>query len=188
MNDDTIIRLFWDRSPEAIPEVQEKYGGLCRQLAGRILGIKEDVEECMDDVYMALWDTIPPARPVHLQAYIARITRNLAMHKLSYLSAKQRSDSVTVAIEELDGTLAGGADPQDLLRGKELERAITAFLSGLDSLSRQIFLRRYYFFDSVKEIARFCGVSQSNVKVRLHRTRKQLKEYLIKEEWIYERT
>lgn len=181
MDNEKLVNLFWERSPEAIAQTQQTYGALCAKLAGRLLRRKEDVEECVNDTYLALWNGIPPARPVHFDAYVTKVVRNLAMKRLSYLTAQKRSVEAEVSFEELDACLAGPGDPQQILEGKELEAAITAFLEELDPDSRKFFLRRYYFFDSVKEIAHRYGVSESKVKVKLFRTRNSLKEYLVKE-------
>lgn len=187
MDSEKLVNLFWARSPEAIAQTQQAYGALCASLAGRLLRRKEDVEECVNDTYLALWNGIPPARPAHFGAYITKVVRNLAMKRLSYLTAEKRSVEAEVSFEELDACLAGPGDPQQILEGKELENAITAFLRSQDKESRKFFLRRYYFFDSVREIADRYGVNESKVKVKLFRTRNKLKEYLIKEGLIDER-
>lgn len=187
MDDNALIELFWERSPEAVELTQQKYGALCRSLAGRLLRCAEDVEECLNDTLVSLWDAIPPARPVHLAAYISRITRNLAMKRLSYLSADKRAGEAMVSFDELEECVSTDADPAKILEGRELEAAVAAFLEAQDRESRVYFLRRYWFFDSVKEIAARYGVSESKVKVRLFRTRSRLKEYLVKEGYVYER-
>lgn len=187
MDDGKIIELFWSRSQEALERTREKYGALCGSLAGRLLRSAEDVEECVNDAYMALWDAIPPARPDHLGAYLSRIVRNLAMTRLDYLTAEKRNREAEVSFEELSECVGGGTDPAELYQGKALGEAMAAFLRTRDPDSRRYFLRRYYFFDSVKEIARHFGVSESKVKLKLFRTRNALKEYLIKEGFLYER-
>ena len=187
MDDGKIIELFWSRSQEALERTREKYGALCGSLAGRLLRSAEDVEECVNDAYMALWDAIPPARPDHLGAYISRIVRNLAMTRLDYLTAEKRNREAEVSFEELSECVGGGTDPAELYQGKALGEAMAAFLRTRDPDSRRYFLRRYYFFDSVKEVASRYGVSESKVKLKLFRTRNALKEYLIKEGFLYER-
>lgn len=187
MDSEKLVNLFWDRSPEAIAQTQQAYGELCAKLAGRLLRRAEDVEECVNDTYLALWNGIPPARPAHFGAYVAKIVRNLAMKRLSYLTAEKRSAEAEVSFEELDVCLSGPGDPQQILEGKELEEAVTAFLRQQDPESRKFFLRRYYFFDSVKEIAKRYAVRESKVKVKLFRTRNKLKEFLVKEGLLDER-
>ena len=187
MDNEKLINLFWARSPEAIPQTHQQYGAMCAGIAKKLLRRREDVEECVNDTYLALWNGIPPARPVHFGAYVAKIVRNLAMKRLSYLTAEKRAAEAELSFEELDACLAGPGDPQQILEGKELEAAVTAFLKAQDRESRIYFLRRYWFFDSVKEIALRYGVSESKVKVRLFRTRNALKDYLVKEGFLYER-
>lgn len=187
MEDTQIIALFEQRHPEAIAEAKRKFDPLCRGLAGRILRCEEDVEECLSDTYLALWNAIPPEKPAPLSAYIARICRNLAMKRLEHLSAEKRGMEVTISFEELDGCIPHGSTPERMLEEKELSRAILVALEKESKQNRIIFLRRYYFFDSVKEIAARLGCSEELVKSSLHRTRKKLKAHLIKEEWIYER-
>ena len=187
MDSERLVNLFWARSPEAIAQTQQTYGAFCAKLAARLLRRAEDVEECVNDTYLALWNGIPPARPVHFGAYVAKVVRNLAMKRLSYLTAEKRSAEAEVSFEELDACLAGSVNPQQIIEEKELEEAITAFLRKQDPESRKFFLRRYYFFDSVKEIAERYAVSESKVKVKLFRIRNKLKEYLVKEGLVDER-
>lgn len=186
MDDQKLMELFRERSPEALDTAQRLYGSLCRSLAGKLLSRPEDVEECVNDALLALWDAIPPARPAHLGAYISGIVRNLAMKRLSYLSADKRAGEAAISFEELEECVSADADPARILEGKELASAVTDFLESRDRESRVIFLRRYYFFDSVKEIADRYGISESKVKIRLFRTRKALKEYLVKEGYVDE--
>jgi len=186
MDDTQIIALFETRSQEAIEETKRKYDPLCRTLAGKLLQSREDVEECLSDTYLALWNAIPPAKPAPLSAYIARITRNLALKRLEHLSAEKRGAAVTVSFDELDGCIPFDATPEIKFEEKELARAIGNFLQKQSKQNRIIFLRRYYFFDSVKEIAQHLGCGEETVKSSLHRTRRKLKTYLIKEEWIDE--
>ena len=172
MEDKKIIELFFARSERAIECVRERYGDLCRHIASNMLSDPEDVEECLSDTYLALWNAIPPARPQKLRPFVARIARNQAGNKLAYNSARKRGREVTVPLEELDG--------------KELTRAIERFLLTLDADSRNVFLRRYWFCDSVEQIAAGFGATESWVKSRLLRTRSKLRIYLIEEGYIYE--
>ena len=187
MQDSEIITMLWNREQKALSEIAIKYGKLLFTISENILHCKEDSRECVNDTYLALWNGIPPARPVHFGAYVAKIVRNLAMKRLSYLTAEKRSTEAEVSFEELDACLAGSGDPQQILEGKELEEAIAGFLRQQDAESRKFFLRRYYFFDSVKEIAKRYAVSESKVKVKLFRTRNKLREFLVKEELLDER-
>lgn len=184
MDDGRIIDLFWQRSEQAIDAVDGKYGAMCRGIAMNLLRSTEDAEECVNDAYHGLWNTIPPMRPEKLPSYIAKITRNLAMKRLTYRNAAKRA-VVTVSFEELSGCIPDGKSMEAFLEGKDLSRIIDSFLDTLDEDSRNIFLRRYWFFDSIARIAQGFGMSQGAVKNRLYRTRKLLKDYLAKEADIY---
>lgn len=187
MEDKSIVELYWARSEDAIIRTDEKYGNLCRTLAGRILADPQDVEECVNDTYLGLWNGIPPARPEVLSAYVAKITRNLAMKRITYQNARKRSAYAAVSIHELEECLPGQADPESELYAAELAKSVERFLLRQDYESRTVFLRRYWFCDSISEIAERFQLSENNVKVRLFRIRKKLRLHLIKEEWIDER-
>ena len=175
MEDQAIIALFEARSPEAIVQTKCKYSSLCRSIA---------VEECVNDTYLALWNAIPPAKPAPLSAYIAKITRNLALKRLEQLSADKRSAESLLSFDELDACLAATEDIEAAIDEIVLRESITAFLQSQSRESRLIFLRRYFFFDSVKEIAQNYRLSESKVKSSLMRTRNKLRAYLIQEGFI----
>lgn len=177
MDDNQIIELFWQRSEQAVSAVTEKYGAMCHGIAVNLLRDHEDAEECVNDTWHALWETIPPERPRVLPPFIARITRNLAMKRLTYHNAAKRA-VLTVPFEELNGCIAGGPTPEEILDERELTRLLSSFLDTLDRDSRAMFLRRYWFFDSISRIAKGFGVSQSKVKSQLFRIRNRLKVYL----------
>lgn len=187
MEDAQIIRLFFDRNPEAIEQTKQKYGSLCHTIAHRLLQNHEDAEECVNDTYLALWDAIPPATPSPLSAFSAKITRNLAMKRLEHLSAAKRKTEAILSFDELSACLPASDDLSQQLQAQALRESITHFLEAQDPESRRIFLRRYFFFDSVKEIAMRYGISQSKVKSKLMRTRSKLKTYLIQEGFYEER-
>lgn len=184
MKDSEIIELFWQRSEDAVHAAENAYGPMCRGIARNILNNEEDVKECVNDTWHGLWDAIPPERPMRLKAYIARITRNLAMKRLRERSAAKRQ-AVTVSFDELSQCIPDHRTVEAALEGKELSRAIDAFLDTLSEKDRNLFLRRYWFFDSVKVLSRNFHMSESNVKVKLYRIRNQLKDYLAKEADIY---
>lgn len=184
MDDQYIIDLFFARSETAIEAVQQAYGLMCRSIVGNLLGNEQDVEECLNDTWHALWNAIPPQRPESLKAYTAKIARNLAMSRLTYLNAQKRQ-AVTVSFDELSGCLPAGQNPEDILAGKELGRQLARFLAKLDGDSRDMFLRRYWFFDSIEQIAKGFGMSETRVTTKLHRVRKKLKHFLEKEAQIY---
>lgn len=184
MDDHRIVELFWQRSEDAIGAVEEKYSGLCRMIAGNLLRNEEDVRECVNDTWHSLWNAIPPERPDKLTPFVARITRNLAMKRLTYQNATKRQ-AVLLSFDELDACIPDARTVEAALEGKELSRLIDAFLDTLDEESRNLFLRRYWFFDSVRQLARSFGMTESKVKVKLFRTREALKKYLETEADIY---
>lgn len=184
MEDEQILELFWQRSEQAIREVDQKFGAMCRWLATNILRNAEDAEECVNDTYHGLWDAIPPARPQKLLPYIARITRNLALKRLTYGNAQKRQVS-TVSFEELEECIPCHDSVETAMDAKELTRTLERFLDTLDPESRDMFLRRYWFFDSIEEIASGFGVSRSKVKSQLFRVRNKLRIYFAEEVQIY---
>ncbi|MBE6917283.1 MAG: sigma-70 family RNA polymerase sigma factor [Ruminococcaceae bacterium] len=186
MEDHKIIELFFARSEEAIAHVREKYGPMCRKIAANMLNDAEDADECVNDTLLALWNAIPPARPQLLRPYIARISRNQARNRLVYNKAQKRSAEMAISLEELDGCLASPDSVEQAMEGRDLTRAIERFLLTLDEDSRNMFLRRYWFYDSVEEIAEGFGVSKNKVKVRLFRAREKLRAYLLQEGYLYE--
>ena len=184
MDDSRIIELFWQRSEQAIEAAEEKYGAMCRSIAANLLRNDQDTQECLNDTWHSLWEAIPPLRPDPLAAFIAKLTRNHAMKKLTYRSAAKRT-AVVVSFEELNECIPSALTPEQILEGQELSRMIDRFLDTLDPDSRNMFLRRYWFFDTIAQIAAGFGVSQSKVKTRLYRIRNELKIYLAKEAGIY---
>lgn len=179
MEDAQIVQLYWDRRETAIEETDRVYGGGLRRLANNILPTPEDGEECVSDTYWQTWNAIPPNRPLRLFAFLARICRNLAFNRLDRLKAQKRSATVVELTRELELCIAAPDDsPQDL---QELGELLTAFLRRLPEESRRVFLRRYWYADSVKQIAERYRISESKVKTLLFRARNQLRDYLEKE-------
>lgn len=177
MEDEAIVALFWNRSPQAIEELDKKYGKLCHKLANNIVNSREDAEECVNDAYLGVWNAIPPARPHPLRAYLVKVVRNVAWKVCERRQAAKRS-GCTVALEELEGCLTDGKTVEDEVEARELARLIEAFLDTLTARERVIFMRRYGFLDSYGEIARRVGISEKNVSVRLSRMRRKLRDYL----------
>ena len=178
MEDEAIIRLLFDREEEGVQALDAKYGGLCRQLAYRILGNWQDAEECVNDAYLGAWNAIPPERPQVLSAYLCRIVRNQAVKICERRGAQKRASAYTVAMEELAPFLAGPDTAETALETRELGLLIEGFLDTLAGEDRVIFLRRYWFADSYREIAGRVGRTEKGVSVRLSRIRKRLKHYL----------
>lgn len=185
MEDTEIIELFWQRRPEALEVASRKYGKLCCRVARNILPCPEDAEECVNDAYLTLWNSIPPERPKVLSTYIATLVRNTALSRYRLLHAKKRGGGQTeAALDELTECLAGESDVARDFEAKALRQEIDRFLFTLSKDDRIIFLYRYWLMLSAPEIARKFGYSQSKIGSSLHRTRKKLKAHLAKEEWI----
>lgn len=182
MDDGQIISSLWLRSEGAIAEVQNKYGVLCLRLASNIIGNRADAEECVNDAMLSVWNTIPPQRPGSLCAYICAITRNIALNRYRYNTAKQRDARTTVSIDELYDCIADAGGSGNRL----LSDAINAFLASLNPLNRTLFLRRYYFEDSITEIAKMSGLSENAVHQRLYKLRLKFRKHLISEGVIHE--
>lgn len=183
MDDNAIIELYFGRDEQALRETSDKYGALCFRVAHNILGSLEDAEEVVNDAYLATWNAIPPARPNSLRAFICGIARNSALKRLEYNTAKKRSPDVLLSFSELEEILTDGADIHDTsdISAEELGALIEKFLKTQSADARCVFVRRYWFFDSIAEIAKKYYFSESKVKTLLSRTRKKLKTYLNKE-------
>lgn len=175
MEDSKIIELFWARKEEAVSETAAKYGKLCFRIAGNILAQPEDREECVSDTYLTLWNSIPTARPQRFAAFIGRITRNLALDKYAYLHAAKRDQGATTAFEELEECVSGKEVVEDGMESRRVEETINRFLAGLDKEKRKVFLSRYWYFESIEEIARKTGFSAGKVKSMLFQMRKKLR-------------
>lgn len=179
MEERDIVELFWERDEKAISLTAEKYGRLLCGIANNILSSKEDAEECVNDTYVRLWNAIPPSRPLKLSAFAARITRNLALDRYRSKNSKHNFSNVKVAFEELEPCLCdNNLDAADQIA---LRDAVNGFLEVLPKKSRVIFMRRYWYFSSVRDIARDYGYTVSDVKVTLMRTRDKFAEHLKKE-------
>lgn len=180
LDDNKIIDLYVQRDESAISETAEKYGAYCNKIAYNILLDSFDSEECVNDTYMRTWNSVPPTIPRVFSAFLAKITRNIAIDKYKSKSAAKRS-AYTESLEELCECVGEG-DISDRLDAAAIGAAISRFLLGESEISRRIFVRRYFFEDSISEIARAHFMSEGNVKTTLHRTRKRLKEFLEKED------
>lgn len=182
MEDERIVELFFARSERAISEVSEKYGVYCRRIASNILPSREDAEECINDAYLAIWNAIPPARPQVLRTFLGRITRNLALKKYRFNTAERRGGGeAALALDELAELIPQRESVEDRTMADELSREIGRFVALLGDTERRMFLRRYWYFDSIEIIADSFGFGQSKVKSALRRTRIKLQKYLEKE-------
>ena len=176
-----IIGLYYDRSEDAIAETDVKYGSLCRHIAVNILASREDVEECVNDTYLGVWNAIPPKRPDRLSAFIGKITRNLALKRYEYLSAGKRNPEASCSLSELEECVSGQDSVESELEKRRIEKAISDFLWSENETARWIFIRRYWYFDSIEHIVGRSGFSRSKVTSLLFRSRKRLRNYLQKE-------
>lgn len=181
MEDKQIITLFLQRSEQAIVKTKEKYQSLCLSIARRILPDLRDVEECLEDVLLKVWNSIPPDQPDSFTAYLSRITRNTALDRYSYNYAEKRSTALTNAFEELECCLADSFDVEQIAQTKDFQRFINKFLRSQKQESRIYFVRRYWYGESIAEIAGAFRVSEEKVKSSLFRTRNRLKSALEKE-------
>ena len=178
MTDQTIVDLFWQRSEDAIRNTSQKYGRYLTKIAMNILNHYEESEECVSDTYLAAWKQIPPDRPQKLLPYLGRITRCLALNRYDYLTAQKRNAEFTVQLSELEECLTGMDSPEKQYESGEVASAISSFLRMQNPDIRNIFIRRYWFSDSIAEIASRFRMSESKVKTTLFRTRSRLKKYL----------
>ena len=180
MEDLQIIEMYFERNEKAIKETDDKYGKLCYRVANNILNSHEDSEECVNDTYHSTWNRIPPTRPNNFMSFLCKITRNLSLKRLEFLSAAKRSQASSVSLSELEGYLSDECFKADI-NSVELGMIFSSFLRGESPEARNVFIRRYWFFDSVREIAAMYSFSESKVKSMLFHTRNRLRDYLKKE-------
>ena len=180
MTDAQIIALYWDRDESAIRETDLAYGKKLHFLSQKIVQNFEDAQECVNDTYLKTWETIPPQRPSYFFAYLAKICRNCSLGLLDWKNAAKRKGEVVALTQEMEVCIP---DPyhERRMEGEELGAVLNAFLASLTYDSRVIFLRRYWYLDSVAEIASRMGITESKVKTQLHRTRAKLHAFLEKE-------
>lgn len=172
-----IIDLFFARSPEAIRELDVRYGLLCKKLARNWLHNDSDAQECVNDAYLALWNAIPPQRPDPLLPYVCRVTRNIAISRVRKNTAARRN-AILLALDELAESIAAPETAESSFDAQELTRTLNAFLRTLETQDRVLFMRRYFFGDSVADAAQALSISRTNASVRLYRLRRQLRERL----------
>lgn len=182
MDDEKIIELFFKRSERAIRELDMKYGKVCYGLSYNILGDRQDAEECVNDAFFGVWNAIPPLKPNPLSAYLYKIVRNMSLKACEKKNAAKRRSNYMIAMEEIEPYIAAPNDVETEIGVKELTHIIEDFLETLSLENRVIFMRRYWFTDTCKEIGRRVGLTEKNVTVRLSRIRRSLKAYLIERE------
>ena len=185
MDDKNIVDLFWQRSEKAIVETDSKYGGYCFSIAYNVLANNEDAEESVSDTYMAAWNKLPPHRPSILATFLGKITRNISISRWRSRSAYKRGGGeIVLALEELDNCVDGTQDIEASSDARELSACLNRFLDSLSKAERDIFLRRYWFFDPIAAIAESYGFTQSKVTSMLHRMRGKLRKQLEKEGFV----
>ena len=182
IDDEKIIEMFFERSEQAIRELDIKYGKICHNLSYNIVNNRQDAEECVNDAYLGAWNAIPPAHPNPLLSYIVKIVRNISLKIYWRKEAAKRSGHYKIALEEIEGYIADQKTVEDEIEARELARIIEKFLDTLTLEDRVIFMRRYWFADSYKDIAKFVGLTEKNISVRLTRIREKMKQYLIERE------
>ncbi len=184
MNDKSIIELFRIRDEQAIAELKLKYDRLCCHIAGNILSRREDIEECINSAYYDIWNRIPPDEPDDLKTYLCRIVKNKAIDRLKYNTAAKRDSQLSVSLDELAECITDRRD--DNISAQELAASISRFLRTQNERHRKVFVRRYWYGDSLSKIAEYFGMNEKTVATYLFRTRKKLKEFLKKEGFEHE--
>ena len=179
MEDGEIVALYWQRSEQAIAETQRKYGGYCYSIAKNILWSAEDSEETVSDTYIGAWNAMPPQRPSILSSFLGRITRNLSYDRCRRQNAEKRGGgSLPLALDELSECVPAPGRVEQALEARELAEAIDRFLRTLPERECSIFLRRYWYVDSVQDIAARYALRENTAKSILFRTREKLRRYL----------
>ena len=181
MEDAKIIELYWERDERAVSETEKKYGKYCHSIAFGVLRNELDAEECVNDTYLRVWESIPPHRPNRLAAFIGKITRNLSINRYMHDRAKKRSGFTEVIFDEIAEIIPDPESQSGVENEAVISDAINAFLATLPQRTRIIFVRRYWYMSTIADIADSLDLSESNVKVILLRTRKKLREHLLKE-------
>ena len=176
-----IIALYFERNEQAIKETEDKYGMFCYHIARNVLGIHEDAEECVNDSYLTVWNSIPDARPDSFPAFLCRIVKNLSLKRLDHLTAKKRKPEMLVSLNELNDCISSSANTETSYDTAELSKIISAFLRKQNETHRNIFLRRYWYYDSVKDIAADYGFKEEKVSNILFQMRKKLRHFLERE-------
>ncbi|MCR5754315.1 MAG: sigma-70 family RNA polymerase sigma factor [Acetatifactor sp.] len=186
MDDKQIVDLYWQRNETAISETEKKYGRYCFSIAANILHNNEDARECVNDTFFGAWNAMPPHRPVILSTFLGKITRRLSLKRWRNKTADKRGGgSIAISIDELEDRIPSGKNIDDSIESAELTGIINAFLDNLPVSERRVFLRRYWYFDSIGDISSRYGFTESKVKMMLKRTRDKLLVCLQKEDiWV----
>lgn len=182
MEDNKIIELYFNRTESAITETKNKYGRYLHAISINILQSYQDAEECVNDTYLRTWNSIPPTRPMQFKTYLGAITRNLSLDRYKRRFAEKRAgEEFTVLLSELEDCLADNSAPENILGNKEIATQISIFLRKLPKEKCNLFIRRYYYCDNIKTLAKLFGHSESKIKSTLFHIRQHLKKHLEKE-------
>jgi RNA polymerase sigma-70 factor (ECF subfamily) len=178
MDDSKIIEMLFAREEESLSEIEKKYGGTCLRIAENIVGNRQDAEECVSDAYFTIWNSIPPENPNPFSSFLYKILRNISLKKLRFNSAAKRNAKQEELGAELEEFLPAAETVESRVEQNELTAAINEFLETLTADNRKIFVMRYWFLESYEKIASETGISESNVSMRLVRTRNKMKKFL----------
>ena len=181
MEDEKIVGLYFDRSEEAISETEKKYGSYCKSIARSILDSEQDAEECVNDAYLAAWNTIPPAKPNRLSTYLGKLIRNGAISRMVHNRAEKRSSNAMMLLDELSELIADPESESPIEDEIALRDSINRFISGLSEKNRAIFVQRYFHMQKTRQIADAAGLKEASVRSTLYRLRDALREHLQKE-------
>ena len=182
IKDQDIVGLYWDRNEDAIHQTQMKYESYLSKVSFNILADFEDSKECVNDTYLAAWNSMPTNRPNNLATYLGKITRQISIDVFRKKHREKRyASEYAISLDELGDSFSDGTTPEQELDVKLLDEAINRFVCALPKLTQRAFVGRYYYFDALKDIASYCGMTESKVRILLFRTRQKLKLYLKKE-------
>lgn len=181
MEDSGIIELYHARQEQAIAETDRKYGPFCRAIALNILSVREDAEECVNDTWHAAWNRMPPDRPQSLKAFLGRITRNLSVSRFRAGRAQKRYDGMEILLSELDDCVPDKRDVEQIADEHRLSDLISQWLENLPVDDSTLFVRRYWYGDAVKELARKWSCTPNQMAQRMLGLRRDLKAFLEKE-------
>lgn len=185
MKDEKIVALYWERNEDAIRETSQKYGAYLSKITYNVLSDFEDSEECVNDTYLKAWNSMPMHKPNILSCYLGKIARQLSIDVFRKKhTVKRYASEYAISLCELGDSFSDGSTPEQELDAIALDDAINTFLHTLSEDARNTFIGRYYFFDSLKNVAAYCGMSEGTVKGMLYRTRQALKAYLIEEGFV----
>ena len=178
VEDNQIIELYFKRDEAALTETATKYGTFCLRIAMNVVNVREDAEECVNDTYHTAWNQIPPTKPDSFKAFLGRIVRNFAITKYRAMHAKKRFNGLEVMLSELSDCIPSAESVEQEIEAKELTEYINTWLEGLKAEDRALFVRRYWYGDEVRDLAKRCGVSGTQMTQRMLRLRRKLKAFL----------